>query len=510
MKNRKIKTLILSLATLIPALLFGQTSELTLTLDGACRLAESSSLSQFINKNNFLSNYWQYKSYKANFLPELSLNSRLLSYQNSNNLRYNSVTKTDDYVHTQNLNSNISASIRQNVGLTGGSLFISSNLDRNQNFGDEAYTQYASRPFTIGYNQKMFGYNELKWSRILEPKRYEKAKRQYLYGLQQLYITTCTYFFSYALAMENLKIAQYNIGQTEKMVHIARERFKLGTYEKDQLLQLELESNNQSIKLKECEIAERKSREKLMSFLRLPTTKEIKIILPSVYSIQIDEREALDLAKASNVQMLENELTLLQDKANVARTKANASFQANLGLSYGINKTDGMYDYKKQEPNNGTIPNVYKPSFDDYQSVQLTLTIPILDWGRRRGEVQKAKSQQEVNRIKVEQSIIDFEQMILTNVLEFNIQYDKVKASERSQQISEDSYKLISQRFMNGSVEVMQLNNAQMKRSSALVSVIQSKFNFWKSYYTVRLNTMYDFKQQQKLEVDFDELIKRY
>ncbi|QZT36336.1 TolC family protein [Halosquirtibacter xylanolyticus] len=505
---RNIKGICILITMLSSLIGYGQPEEFTLTLDGACRLAKSNSLSVFINKNNFLSSYWEYRTYKADFLPELSLKSNLISYKNANNLRYNSVTKSESYVHTQNLNSDVSLSIRQNVGLTGGSIFLESSLDRNQNLGDQEYIQYASRPYRIGYSQKLFGYNRLKWSRLLEPKKYEKAKREYLSNLENVYITTCNYFFNYALAEKNRGNAKYNYDQTNTMVQIAHKRFKIGTIEKDELLQLELQLNNQSIALKEWEVRVRKSKVQFLSFLRLPQDTEVKVLLPSVDSIRIEESDALTQARRSNVLMIQNELTLLNDQSNVARVKSEHRFQANLNLSYGINKVDGSYDYKSKVPLNGSIPNVYQPKFDDYQDFGVSLKIPLLDWGRRRGRVEMAKSRQEVNRIKVEQSQIDFEQNVLTTVMEFNLQYDKVKASQRSQELAEDGYEVTTKRFRNGNIDVLQLNSAQRDRSSAMIKVIQSKYNYWKSYFTVRKLTLYDFKSDVELSEDFDELVK--
>ena len=64
------------------------------------------------------------------------------------------------------------------MGLTGGTFYLESDLDRNQNFGSNDYTQFSSRPFRIGYQQNLFGFNAFKWERKLEPKRFEQVVRQ--------------------------------------------------------------------------------------------------------------------------------------------------------------------------------------------------------------------------------------------------------------------------------------------------------------------------------------------
>ncbi len=47
---------------------------LVLDLDKAVAMANKESLSAFKAKNTYLSSFWQYKTYKANRLPSLTLN----------------------------------------------------------------------------------------------------------------------------------------------------------------------------------------------------------------------------------------------------------------------------------------------------------------------------------------------------------------------------------------------------------------------------------------------------
>ncbi|MGL4227555.1 MAG: TolC family protein, partial [Tannerellaceae bacterium] len=46
---------------------------IVLTLDKTITLASDSSLDAFRSKNLYLANYWQYRTYKANRLPSLTL-----------------------------------------------------------------------------------------------------------------------------------------------------------------------------------------------------------------------------------------------------------------------------------------------------------------------------------------------------------------------------------------------------------------------------------------------------
>jgi len=501
---KKLLTVFISISLSVTC--FSQQT-MKLTLDDALNLAQSQSLQAFLVKNTYLANYWQFKSYKANYLPALSFKSQLINYSNANQLRYNSVTQTEDYVRTQTLNSNASLYLTQNVGVTGGTFFIQSDLFRNKNFGDQAYTQFSSRPFQIGYRQDLFGYNRFKWERKLEPKKYRQAMLEYLHDVESTNLLTCNYFFNTVMAKVNYEMAQFNYHNTDTLLQIAKKRYELGTIKKDELLELELNLNNAKIKVKETQMQYRKNKEALTTFLRLPEGAELELLLPDAVDFVVPEDKALQLALERNAKMLEQQVKLLEAQRDVARTRAENRFQANLNISYGINKADGYYDYTNDTPVNGEIGNVYRPDFDQYQQLGVDLFIPILDWGRRKGQYKMAKSRQEITKISAEQTITAFRQDVITKVLEFNLQYEKVMSVAKSDTLAMYSYELTSARFRKGNVDVLKLTSSQQAKDNARFQYINALYQYWTDYFTVRKLTLYDFINDQTLEEDFVKLI---
>ncbi len=501
------KTLTTLLVLLLLSSAFAQQQTMKLTLDDALNFAQTQSLQSFLVKNTWLANYWQYKSFKANYLPALSFRSQILNYSNANQLRYNSVTQTEDYIRTETLNSNASLYLTQNIGPTGGTFFVQSDLYRNKNFGDKSYTQFSSRPFQIGYRQDLFGYNRFKWEQKLEPQKYKQAMLEYLHDVEYTNSLTCNYFFNLVMAQINSEMAEYNYHNTDTLFQVAKKRFQLGTIKKDELLELELNLNNAFIKVEETRMQYRKNKEVFITFLRLPQDIELDIILPKAMDLTIPGSKALEYAMERNSQILEQHIKLLEAKRDVARTRAENRFQANMNISYGFNKADGHYDYINDKPVNGEIGNVYQKDFDKYQQLGIDLYIPILDWGKRKGQYQMAKSRQEITKISVEQTITAFKQDVMTKVLEFNLQYDKVKSIAKSDTLAMYSYELTSTRFKKGNVDVLKLTSSQQAKDNARLQYINSLYQYWSDYFTVRKLTLYDFMNNQSLEEDFEKLL---
>jgi outer membrane protein TolC len=241
----------------------------------------------------------------------------------------------------------------------------------------------------------------------------------------------------------------------------------------------------------------------------IPKGTAINIILPEIIpKLQINAGHALEAVLSNNPEILEQKLAVIQAQKGVATARAENRFTADLDLDIGISKDDGRYDYDNSQAVNGELANVYQPDFEDYQVVNVDITIPILDWGKGKGYYQMAKSQQQIAEIAAQQALQEFEQNTITQVLEFNIQKDKVAAAAFSDTLAAESYELTVTHFMQGKVDVLKLVSSQNAKDNAEVKYVSALSDYWSKYYALRKLTLHDFETNQPLEVAFDELIK--
>ena len=108
-------------------------------------------------------------------------------------------------------------SVRQNLDLTGGTFYLESNLAYMRNFGDNSATQLTSVPIRIGYSQSLVGYNPFKWERKIEPLKYERVKKEFLYNVEKVSETATSYFFSLAMAQAEYNLAKENLASTDTL-----------------------------------------------------------------------------------------------------------------------------------------------------------------------------------------------------------------------------------------------------------------------------------------------------
>jgi hypothetical protein len=208
-----------------------------LTLDKAIALAADSSLEAFRMKNLFLSGYWEYRTYQAGRLPSLTLDLRRHSITEI--LPEGMIRKvTWMYIVSSSLYAGGSLEMKQNFDLFGGTFFLDSDLGYIRNFGDNTYSQFTSVPVRLGYRQSLLGYNPFKWSRKIEPLKYEKVKKEFIYNMEGVSEQVTNHFFVLAMAQAEYDLAKENVASTDTLYITGKRRHEIAAISQADLLTL--------------------------------------------------------------------------------------------------------------------------------------------------------------------------------------------------------------------------------------------------------------------------------
>lgn len=496
----KLKPIILLILLLHHLGSYAQDS-VQLTLDDAIKLADKQSLQAFLNKHYYMADYWAYRSYLADYLPSVNLQATPLNYSNASGLRYNSVSQSDEFIRTETLSSDINVNLSQKLALTGGTFSVQSDLARIENFGTKEFTQYSSRPFRIGYQQKLFGFNAMKWQKKIEPLKFEKAKKEYLQSTEEMHLTTVSYYFGLLTAYVQMEIAKVNIANTGNLLQIANQRFQLGSVTREELLDLRLSNNNAMIDLQQAQLNYREAKESLLNFLMLPVDVDIEVVIPQNIPIaEVDVQLVLQKALDNNPEILKLQQNVLENQRNVEEANRARHFSADVSLSYGLSKDDGSVGQ------DGRISNVYSPDFDNYKQAVIGVNIPILDWGRNKGQYEMAKSRYHIAQVASQQSLQKFNQNAVTRAVTFNIQKSRVESASLSDTLANESYSLTTTRFKNGQVDVLRLTSSQQAKDNARVQYINALSEYWSNFFYLRILTLYDFEKNE--DIVFDDIEK--
>ena len=454
---------------------------LVLDLNQTIALANDSSLESFRTQNMYLSGYWEYRTYRANRLPSLTMDLTPAQYNRDITKRYDSGQDLDVYRTQQSYYAYGGLSVRQNLDLTGGTFYLESNLAYMRNFGDNSATQLTSVPIRIGYSQSLVGYNPFKWDRKIEPLKYERVKKEFLYNVEKVSETATSYFFSLAMAQAEYKLAKENLASTDTLYRIGQQRHRIAAISQADLLTLKLDKVNAQNTLQNRASDLKRAMFSLASFLNLDKNTQIELELParpSMMEIPVDE--ALRWGRSNNPQLLEL-------KQNLLESRFNASVNASIGFNQVADNFGDVY---------------HKPMQQDL--VAVSVSIPLVDWGVRKGKYNMARNNLNVVKISARQDEISIEEEVIMTVSDFNIQQQLIASAEEALDLAILAYNETRQRFIIGKADINSLTLSLNRQQEAQRNYISALQNYWLNYYKIRRLTLFDFATKLSLSDRFD------
>jgi outer membrane protein TolC len=473
-----------------------QVRTLNLTLDDVIRIAREQSPRAIMARHRFRSSYWEFRTHKAKFRPSLTLRGTLPDLNRSID-RITLPDGSDAFVERSLATYDITASLQQNIAPTGGTIFMSSGMQRIDLLrDDQTASNYLSTPVSIGLRQPIKAHNSFRWERKIEPLKYEAAQKNYVESLEQVSLTAVNYFFNLTLAQVNLQIARLNYANNDTLYQIAKGRYNIGTIAENELLQMELAFLTSSTDLNEAGIQLEINRFQIRSFLGYNENVDIELIIPvEIPELEVDVTRALEQAHANNPEIIDLQRQLLEADESVAEAKAERGLQADLFASFGLTH---------QSP---AIANVYQGT-QDQERLRVGVEVPILDWGLAKGRFKMAQSNQEVTRTNVRQDEIDFDQNVMLQVMQFNLQDDQLRIAAKSDTVAQLRYNVTKQRFYIGKIDVTDLNIALTERDNATRNYLAALQNYWSYFFNIRRLTLYDFQRELPLNEDFETLVE--
>ena len=465
---------------------------ISLTLNEVIKLAQDSSLTAFRYKNMYLSSYWDYRSFKANRLPSLSLNFSPVEYSRQLITRYDSNSDMDVYRQQKSYSTNGNLMLMQNFTPLGGTFYINTSLDYLRYFGATTYNQFTAVPLSVGYSHQMFGYNQFKWEKKIEPIKFQKAKLQYIYNAEQIASNAITYFFNLAQAQYQLKNAKNQVDRCDSLYWMGEQKFKILSITQTDLMTLKLDVVNAQNSVYEAEVAVKKASLNLAAYLGLDKDTQFDLILPDAPTeIEVDVNQAIECVHNNSYLILEKFQAVTEAERNLDKTKKQNRFTANVNASVGFNQQAEKFKDVYNDPLRRDV-------------VSVSLTIPIVDWGVRKGQRNQAENSLNIARIDQEQNIQELEQNVIVTISELKSRYYLLQSAQEAQIIAQEVYNANVQRFQNATIDITTLSSSQQRLQNALNSYVSTMYQYWSCYYSLRQQTLYDFATGESLSDKFD------
>ncbi|MBO7565469.1 MAG: TolC family protein, partial [Bacteroidales bacterium] len=217
---------------------------------------------------------------------------------------------------------------------------------------------------------------------------------------------------------------------------------------------------------------------------------KLSLVLPdNPPEISIDLDRAINLMHQNNYMILEKMQSVSEAEMNLDRIRKSNRLSAGVSASVGYN----------QEAEK--LPDAYKnPMRRDVVSV--SISVPLLDWGVRKGQKNQAANTLDIAKIEQAQKMDELEQNVINSIGELQTRYALLTTAAEALRLARDVYDQNVLNFQNGSCDITTLSASQSRLQSAQNQYITTMSDYWSCYYDIRSQTLFDFINNSPLNID--------
>jgi outer membrane protein TolC len=419
------------------------------------------------------------RAFDARFLPHLELTGNALNLDRGlNPLRLPS--GETQFVRQSENQSRFALGIAQPLPWTGGTVSVSSQLTRVDQFDDHnRYWQTA--PFVLEIRQGLFKPRTLVWDRREQDVNAEIAERQYLEAREDVAVATANAFFDVYAAQMALDNATSNAAVNDTLFTLNKGRYEVGKIGENDLLQSELALLRARSSLDGARLELSRTEAALRRLLNLPTDAPVSVVPPAPPApIAADPAVAAAQALSNASAVQANELQRVRAERSVSQARFDNGFSADVTASVGFNQTASDFGGAYQAP-------------QAKQQLLMAVEMPLVQWGAGRAAVAAARAEQERVASSTRAARLELEENARFAALQLAQTQRVLLIAAKADTVASKRFEVAKNRYVIGKIGISDLYIAQTEKDNALQEYVRAQRAYWAAYYRLRRLTLYDF-----------------
>ncbi len=421
------------------------------------------------------------RAFMARLLPQVSLVGNLPTY-NRSIIPVLQPDGTTLFRSQQQTDAALSLSVSQRLPFTGGTLSVTSALDRLQLSGTQDVRTWSTAPVSVSVRQDILRPNALRWDAREQDLRLDLAERQYLEAREDIALQATDAFFGLYAARTARDNAIVNAAINDTLYTLNKGRYEVGKIGENDLLQSELALLRARTSLDGALLEYEHALSSFRLAINVPPETPV-VISVSTRIPAFDADTARAVAQALRNRSGEADLALqeVQARRRITEAKLNTGIGASVQASYGLNATGP------------DVSSAYG-NLLEAQRFSLSLQVPLIQWGARSADVQAAQADRQrveaLSRSNRDQAALDAR----FAALQLSQARRTLALSAKADTVGAKRFEVAYNRYVIGRITIDNLYIAQNEKDQALLQEVQALRGYWTAYYRLRRVTLYDFE----------------
>lgn len=422
---------------------------------------------------------------RASLKSRFSLNLEPISYSQSRQFD----SRYSDWYTNRSLSSSGTFTITQPIIWTDATLSLNNSLSWQDNESTIGGSTNKNRAFSnrlyLSLNQPIFTYNRTKMNMRQIEMNYENARISYALQMLNVERNITSQFYSLFMSQQNLEISESELENAEKNFRIIKDKVEADMATRDEYYQAELNLAQSRSSLENQRVSLENAKDNFKQSLGIPLDEDIIVVCEiSAEPVLVDFDKALQSALSTRLELRQRQISREQQEMSMIQVKDNDSFSGNISLSLGIMGDNPEFSHVYDSPTNNP-------------RVAVSFSVPIFDWGARKARIKAAEIERQMFELSAEEELKSIEMDLRSTCRSLDNLLNQISIAEQSRQSAQLTYDLNEERYRNGELTGLQMNQIQSQLSSSKASYTQALINYKIQLLNIKILTLYDFEKDE-------------
>jgi len=377
---------------------------------------------------------------------------------------------------------------------------VSASASQSYNFGSffdpgsnrRVSSDTRSNSFGVNTSVSLYNGSSIKNNLLQSRTSFEASKLDLEKMKDDISLFIVNSYLEVLFSKENLIIAAAQLEISEQLLDRTKELVEAGTQPEGNLLEVEATKVNDENSVVTAENNLVLALLKLSQTLQIPhqgfDVEDVEVNVNSVALLYNNSEEVFAKAVEDQPNIKSAELALQNSDTEIKIAKSD--YLPSLSLSAGINT---VYSHRQGQSDDFFIPDLQNPTgpdilvkngfFDQLENnlgefIGLNLSIPIFSRGQVKANVNRAKINQEISKVNLDDEKRALRETVEQAYLSAKASLKEYEAAEKSVKAQESSFEFAQQRYNLGATNSFDFEQVRNRLVNAQSSLIRAKYNF--------------------------------
>ena len=256
---------------------------------------------------------------------------------------------------------------------------------------------------------------------------------------------------------------------------------------RDELYQAELNLATAASNVDNRRVSLENAKDDLKQILGIDIDQDVDVSTEiSAQPVKIDMLTAINSALGSRLELRQREISRTELDIQMKQIKESNSLDGNISLSLGVmgdnEELQKVYDHPTNNPR-----------------ISISLSVPIFDWGERRARIKAQELATKIFDLQTDEERKNIELAVRRSCRSLKNLETQITIAEQSVKNAQLTYDLNAERYRNGELTGMEMNQFQTQLSNQKMSYVSTIINYKLELLNLKIISLYDFENNVQI-----------